>query len=134
MAAVLPSMAAPRYARLLLSSNLTRPADRRLLRQKMGRALDPILGVITGRYHLDLSKPMDRLCFQKVVGVDNREAREAEASGRHDTGQMGGFHNFRNVRCNGAPVAALDAAWAAEPPDKGHLEFDYVETTRPPPG
>lgn len=132
MSVVLPSMAAPQYARLLLTTNITNNSDMRLLRRKMGDSLPVILGSTSGHYKLDLSKTNDRWTFKKIVKINNMEKKFNKQSGRYDTSQHGNWDNFRNVRFNFVKIETFEQSFMISPPHAGLLEFDYVSTTRPP--
>jgi hypothetical protein len=60
----------------------------RRLKQRLGNAYNPLVGLYSGYYILDLSNEMDRLCLKKLIekSVKNMEIRRK--TGRWDTSQV----------------------------------------------
>ena len=80
------------------------------LKKEFGVSLRPILGNPNGYYTLNMSKPMDRMCIERLLEISTTNATtRAEASkiapGRvGDLSQHGNWSSFRNERFNGEGI------------------------------
>jgi Ran GTPase-activating protein (RanGAP) involved in mRNA processing and transport len=108
----------------------------------------------TGHWHLDMSVKGQREVAISLASINIMEMLEGKrSSGRHDTSQHQNWTNFRNetfdhqvkpfehrrstsvclpltAQCQ-QPIV-LDDLFFDTLPRRGHLDFDYVSTTRPP--
>jgi hypothetical protein len=106
----------------------------RRLKQRLGNAYYPLVGMYSGYYVLDLSNEMDRLCLKKLIekSVKNTELRRR--SGLWDTSQNGNWSCFRNeVHYSQDPDRTISPKYFFPIPSKGKLEFDFVNIERPNP-
>ncbi|TMW55576.1 hypothetical protein Poli38472_010458 [Pythium oligandrum] len=127
---LLPNMVDPVNAHRLIDHNLN-SAQRIRVQHLMGPALQPILGLSTGHYKIDLGNGMDRLTLKKIVENSTRTAFLRKKEGLKDTSQHGNYHGFRNETFNGKPTV-LEPRFLDSMPKFGMLEFDYVQTGRQP--
>ncbi|POM64571.1 Hypothetical protein PHPALM_19877 [Phytophthora palmivora] len=128
--ALLPHMVDPRNAYTLMERNLS-SADRLRVQHIMGHALQPILGLSTGHYRIDLSNDLDRVTLRKLVENSNRTAFLRKKGGKKDTSQHTNYHGFRNEVLHGKPVI-LEPKFLDTAPRFGYLELDYVQLGRTP--
>lgn len=127
---LMPQMAGPPECCTLIDTELDYSLRLKLC-VRLGRLFDVLCGNPTGFFALDLSDPVHRLTGKKIAELSNYERRMSKsASGRSDTSQKGNWENFRNEFVNDEREA-LTAKYFIKPPDRGHLKFDYVSTTRP---
>jgi hypothetical protein len=90
------------------------------LKKEFGVALRPILGNPNGYYILNMTKPIDRICIERLLEISMTNAsRRAEASkiapGRvGDLSQHGNWSCFRNERLNGKGHCMLYLGWATQ--------------------
>ena len=90
------------------------------LKKEFGVALRPILGNPNGYYILNMTKPIDRICIERLLEISMTNAsRRAEASklapGRvGDLSQHGNWSSFRNERWNGKGHCTLYLGWATQ--------------------
>lgn len=97
---LLPNMVDPKNAYTLIDNNLN-ASERVRLQHLMSQALQPMLGLSTGHYKLDLSNDLDRLTLKKLIENSNRTAFLRKKAGLKDTSQHGNHHGFRNETLNG---------------------------------
>lgn len=127
---LLPNMVDPKNAHALIDHNLN-ASQRVRLQHLMGHALQPMLGLSTGHYKLDLGNDLDRLTLKKIVENSNRTAFLRKKAGLKDTSQHGNYHGFRNETMNGKPFI-LEPQFLDNLPKFGMVEFDYVQIGRTP--
>ncbi|GMI09133.1 hypothetical protein TrVE_jg12628 [Triparma verrucosa] len=109
---------------------VTAETEKRRLQGALGNCYYPIMGIPTAHYKLDMCKPSDRLCLQKLSAVNNTETNVRRGMKLGDTSQRGNWMNFRNEVYRGQPFTITP--WFLDPvPKSGILEFDYVSTFRP---
>jgi len=107
------------------------------LKREMGNALRAILGNPNGYYVLDLAKPMDRMCLEKLLEISSTLAvKHAEESkvgyGRTgDTSQKGNGSSFRNEMFQRHEIT-MSPQFASPLPIHGMLEFDFSGTFHAP--
>ncbi|GLD96600.1 hypothetical protein PINS_up005283 [Pythium insidiosum] len=123
-------MVDPKSAYMLIDQNLT-VSQRVRLQHLMGSALQPILGLATGHYRIDLSNDFDRLTVKKIIENSTRTAFLRRKEGMKDTSQHANFHGMRNEVFNGKSFR-LDPTFLDSMPKFGTLEFDYVQIGRQP--
>ncbi|OWZ13127.1 hypothetical protein PHMEG_00013605 [Phytophthora megakarya] len=128
--ALLPHMVDTRNAYTLMERNLG-SADRLRVQHIMGHALQPILGMSSGHYRIDLSNDLDRVTLKKLVENSNRTAFLRKKEGKKDTSQHTNYHGFRNEVLHGKPVI-LEPKFLDTAPRFGYLEFDYIQLGRSP--
>jgi Ran GTPase-activating protein (RanGAP) involved in mRNA processing and transport len=87
----------------------------------------------TGHYRIELHNPSSRITLLKLLAINQEESNYSKnISKRNDTSQKGNWCNFRNELFNTRDnEVSIDAAFIADLPKKGVLEFDYVSTLRP---
>ncbi|TYZ63503.1 hypothetical protein PybrP1_010315 [[Pythium] brassicae (nom. inval.)] len=127
---LLPNMVSPKEAHALIDHNLN-AGERVRLQHLMGQALDPMLGMGSGHYRLDLSAPADRATMKRLIEDSNRTCFLRKKAGLKDTSQHGNHHGFRNETLNGKP-AVLTPQFLDAMPKFGLVEFDYVQLGRAP--
>lgn len=127
---LLPNMVDPKNAHELVDQNLN-ASQRVRLQHLMGHALQPMLGLSTGHYKLDLGNDLDRLTLKKLIENSNRTAFLRKKAGLKDTSQHGNHHGFRNETMNGKPII-VEPQFLDSLPKFGMLEFDYVQLGRVP--
>lgn len=127
---LLPNVVDPKNAHTLIDHNLN-ASERVRLQHLMGHALQPMLGLSTGHYKLDLGNDLDRLTIKKIVENSNRTAFLRKKAGLKDTSQHGNYHGFRNETMNGKPLV-LTPQFLDSLPKFGMVEFDYVQIGRTP--
>ncbi|KAL4171911.1 hypothetical protein KRP22_007087 [Phytophthora ramorum] len=128
--ALLPHMVDPRNAYTLMERNLN-PSDRLRVQHLMGQALQPLLGMASGHYRIDLSNDLDRITLRKLVENSNRTAFLRKKGGLKDTSQHINYHGFRNEVLHGKPFV-LEPKFLDTAPRFGYLELDYVQLGRAP--
>ncbi|KAF1317899.1 Leucine-rich repeat-containing protein, partial [Globisporangium splendens] len=85
---LLPNMVDPKNAHALIDHNLD--ANQRVrLQHLLGQALQPMLGLSTGHYKLDLGNDLDRLTLKKIIENSDRTAFLRKKAGLKDTSQHG---------------------------------------------
>jgi hypothetical protein len=136
LAKILPQMASALDSRQLVGKLLhNNKTEIGKLKREVGFALKPMLGVMDGYYHLDLSREMDKICLTKLleVGMTIAFRRAAISSLGHgvlgDCSQKGNWLPFRNELFNGKPMT-LTTDFASPMPRTGRLEFDFVSAKR----
>ncbi|CAM9587870.1 unnamed protein product, partial [Discosporangium mesarthrocarpum] len=131
LAKVIPRMASSSDARLLRNTIIRELDERRKLRNELGPAYRPLMGLPMGSYELDLSKPMHRLAARKVLEYNNVHKFSRQEGRREvfDVSQKGNWENVRNETLNGKPFRFRSDKFES-PPSAGTLEFDYVSTSR----
>ncbi|KAG2780705.1 hypothetical protein PC129_g12647 [Phytophthora cactorum] len=128
--ALLPHMVDPRNAYTLIEHNLS-SADRLRVQHITGQALQPILGLASGHYRIDLSNDLDRVTLRKLIENSNRTAFLRRKSGLKDTSQHINYHGFRNEILHGKPFI-LEPKFLDSAPRFGFLELDFVQLGRAP--
>ncbi|KAG7377763.1 NLR, CARD domain-containing protein 3 [Phytophthora pseudosyringae] len=128
--ALLPHMVDPRNAYTLMEHNLS-ASERLRVQHLMGQALQPMLGLISGHYRIDLSNDLDRVTLRKLIENSNRTAFLRKKGGLKDTSQHVNYHGFRNEILHGKPFV-LEAKFLDSAPRFGYLELDYVQLGRAP--
>ncbi|KAE9000080.1 hypothetical protein PR003_g19668 [Phytophthora rubi] len=128
--ALLPHIVDPRNAYTLMEHNLS-SADRLRVQHIMGQALQPMLGLASGHYRIDLSNDMDRITLRKLVENSNRTAFLRKKAGVKDTSQHTNYHGFRNEVLHGKSFI-LEPKFLDTAPKFGYLELDYVQLGRAP--
>lgn len=127
---LLPNMVDPKNAYALIDHNLN-ASQRVRLQHLIGQALQPMIGLSTGHYKLDLGNDLDRLTLKKIIENSNRTAFLRKKAGLKDTSQHGNYHGFRNETMNGKPLV-LEPQFLDKLPRFGMVEFDYVQIGRTP--
>uniref|UniRef100_K3WJ75 EF-hand domain-containing protein n=1 Tax=Globisporangium ultimum (strain ATCC 200006 / CBS 805.95 / DAOM BR144) TaxID=431595 RepID=K3WJ75_GLOUD len=127
---LLPNMVDPKNAYALIDHNLD-ASQRVRLQHLLGQALQPMLGLSTGHYKVDLGNDLDRLTLKKVIENSNRTAFLRKKAGLKDTSQHGNHHGFRNETMNGKPMK-VEPQFLDNLPKFGIIEFDYVQIGRAP--
>ncbi|KAG7396604.1 NLR, CARD domain-containing protein 3 [Phytophthora boehmeriae] len=128
--ALLPHMADCRNAYALMERNLN-SSDRIRVQHLMGQAIQPILGLATGHYRIDLANDLDRITLRKLVENSNRTAFLRKREGLKDTSQHANYHGFRNEVLHGKSIE-LEPKFLDTAPHFGYLELDYVQLGRAP--
>ncbi|KAF4321385.1 hypothetical protein BBO99_00004943 [Phytophthora kernoviae] len=128
--ALLPHMTDCRNAYALMERNLS-SSDRLRVQHLMGQALQPILGLATGHYRIDLANDLDRITLRKLVENSNRTAFLRKKGGLKDTSQHVNYHGFRNEVLHGKSIV-LEPKFLDTAPHFGYLELDYVQLGRSP--
>lgn len=123
----------------------------RRLKQRLGSAYNPIVGIYSGYYNLDLSSDIDRICLKKLIEKSVRNVDDRRRRGQWDTSQNGNWSCFRNEYHHHYQKQAMSAAVAGtttvDPneertispkffypiPQFGKVEFDFVNIERPDP-
>lgn len=115
----------------------------RRLKQRLGNAYYPLVGLYSGYYVLDLSLETDRLCLKKLIEKSVRCIEQRRRRGLWDTSQQGQWSCFRNEyhrsRYGHLPVGDPPEPIFISPkyffplPHRGKLEFDFVNIERPDP-
>lgn len=110
----------------------------RRLKQALGNAYGPLIGVYSGYYTLDLSNERDRLCLKKLIerSILNENSRKKKR--KWDTSQHGHWNCFRNelhhpTKGSTAADMTISPKHYFPIPKHGRLEFDFVNTERPDP-
>ncbi|RHZ19222.1 hypothetical protein DYB26_009800, partial [Aphanomyces astaci] len=107
--------------------------ERAKLKVDLGNAYAVIMGNPTAHFALDLVNRADRWVARKLVESAQTEKKMSIASKRGDTSQHMNWENFRNETLDGEKFV-LTTSFFNSLPQCGHLEFDYVSTSRPPKG
>ena len=108
-----------------------------LLKNAMGGAYKPYLGILNGYYQLDLSHTMDQIALTRLLEqsqTDNtrRQAQSPLATGQMgDTSQCGNWTSFRNEFLNNKRFAIQPDKFRPMP-KSGKLHFDYSNVARAP--
>eukprot|EP00603_Paraphysomonas_imperforata_P008260 CAMPEP_0114432380 /NCGR_PEP_ID=MMETSP0103-20121206/11125_1 /TAXON_ID=37642 ORGANISM="Paraphysomonas imperforata, Strain PA2" /NCGR_SAMPLE_ID=MMETSP0103 /ASSEMBLY_ACC=CAM_ASM_000201 /LENGTH=1408 /DNA_ID=CAMNT_0001602053 /DNA_START=145 /DNA_END=4371 /DNA_ORIENTATION=- len=87
----------------------------------------------TGHWRLDLSNRVQRSVMMQLIALNIVESKASKKARRGDTSQKGNWCNFRNEKINSSSIE-IGMEFSKSLPWSGVLEFDYVSTTRPPPG
>jgi hypothetical protein len=108
----------------------------RRLKQRLGNAYYPIVGLYSGYYILDLSLDTDRRCLKKLIEKSVRNVETRRKNGFWDTSQEGNWSCFRNEYHY--PIALygerrITPHYFYPIPHKGKVEFDFVNIDRPDP-
>jgi len=136
LAKILPQLSNAGDARLLVTKVLKNDRQEMLaLKQTLGVAVRPLLGMCNGYYELDMSVPLDRLCLMRLLEISSsraillrnmkinplssKGAREFDISQKKNRGSC-----FRNETFKGHPVVA-DSKFATPLPRSGLLCFDF---------
>ena len=107
-----------------------------LLKNAMGGAYKPYLGILNGYYQLDLSHKMDQIALTRLLEqsqTDNtrRQGTSPFAPGQvGDTSQCGNWTSFRNEFFNNKRFAVQPDRFRPMPKN-GKLQFDYSNVARP---
>lgn len=135
LAYLLPSMAmvAERKALIHIHIKTNDLSGFRYLRHLLGNAYNPLLGVFSGYYNLDLSKPFDRLCLRQLIDQSIDVNKRRAESNLADTSQNRDWNSFRNVKYSQRNVSkqSMDYLDFTPMPSSGHVEFDFVDLNRP---
>jgi hypothetical protein len=121
----------------LLGDGEQNRAEMMRLKRDMGNALRAILGNPNGYYVLDLAKPMDRMCLEKLLEISATLAVQYSensklAYGRTgDLSQKGNFSSFRNEMFEKKPIT-MTPQFASPLPLHGRVEFDFSGTFHAP--
>eukprot|EP00606_Chrysophyceae_sp_TOSAG23-5_P000693 GSChrysophyteH2.ASY1.ANO1.40.1 assembled CDS len=108
-----------------------------LLKNAMGGAYKPYLGILNGYYTLDLSKQMDQIALTRLLEQSQTDNTRRQASSplsigqMGDTSQCGNWSSFRNEFMNGKRFAVQPDRFRPMP-KSGKLYFDYSMTQKPP--
>lgn len=108
----------------------------RRLKNLLGNAYYPVIGVFSGFYSLDLTLLPDRVCLKKLIekSIENENIRKDAK--KWDTSQNGNWNCFRN-ECHylllSPPDISLCPKYYYPIPHAGRVEFDFVNTRRPDP-
>ncbi len=136
LANVLPQMASPNEAKLLVNKILQNLTDLNRLKREIGQFYRVIMGTPDGYYHLDLSNEMDRFCVNRLLEISMTTAhfrsqkRNVVGYGKlGDTSQKNNFTCFRNEMLNKKPTT-ITVDFASPLPKAGKLEFDFVSQKR----
>ena len=136
---LLPRMLLPHEAVELISHvTLENAADLAYLKQTMGNAARPILGLPCGFYRLDLSKEMDRICLHRLLEISEsanvyrvQQLRGVQTRGSfYDTSMHGNYSFFRNEIFNDTRTVVTPEGFVPLP-SSGILEFDFAGDFRP---
>eukprot|EP01038_Epipyxis_sp_PR26KG_P009185 gene9185-12389_t len=109
------------------------------LKQKLGNSYYTFLGIYSGFYSLDLSQDTDRVCMKRLIEQSIRVENSRKMSGKWDTSQNGNWNCFRNEIHypvgNETPAELLERSISPKYfyplPNKGRLEFDFINSCRP---
>lgn len=136
LAKILPQLSNASDARLLVTKVLKNDRQEMLaLKQTLGVAVRPLLGMCNGFYELDMSIALDRLCLMRLLEMSSNRAillrgmkknpltskggREFDSSQKKNRGSC-----FRNETFKGHPVV-VDTKFATPLPRNGILCFDF---------
>lgn len=146
LAKLLPQLSQPEDARLLVTKALKGDRMEMMkLRQALGAALRPLLGLCNGYYVLDLSKPLERLCLMRLLEVSTTRADRLRQACKvpinrysSDFSQKKNNNScFRNeifTPVGGEPRSCVvDSKFASPLPSSGTLSFDFSGGSRPDP-
>lgn len=90
----------------------------RRLKQRLGNAYGPLVGLFSGYYALDLSSPLDRLCLKRLIEKSITSTQSRRDQGLWDTSQHGHWSCFRNEvhrQFGGQPGGGVSATATAAP-------------------
>lgn len=102
----------------------------RRLKQRLGLAYYPLIGIYSGYYCLDLSGSLDRLCLKKLIEKSIQNVASRRRRGLWDTSQHGSFSCFRNEFSEKGDLKVSPAHFYPIP-QKGKIEFDFINIDRP---
>lgn len=108
------------------------------LKQMMGQALNPILGLPNGYYTLDLSREVDRQCLAKLLEQNESFRKQRIEKSLFspgvtgDVSALGDWSCFRNGFIDGEPVGSLHADRFTPMPKQMKLQFDFSGSDPPP--
>lgn len=105
----------------------------RRLKQRLGLAFYPLLGIFSGFYALDLSNKEDRMCMTKLIEQNIRNEYHRRLAGKWDISQNGNWSCFRNEYHITYPDMTISPKYFVPIPQNGKLEFDFVNIARPNP-
>lgn len=88
------------------------------------------IGMYTGFYSLNLSRPNDKLALALLMNAARAAKLKREESDLGDISQVGNGLGFRNCVFNGVPCEINDG-WYAALPIRGKIEFDFVDFSKP---
>eukprot|EP00605_Chrysophyceae_sp_TOSAG23-4_P001328 GSChrysophyteH1.ASY1.ANO1.1445.1 assembled CDS len=135
LAKILPSLNSAKDAQLLVAKVLKNNRQEMLsLKQTLGVAVRPLLGMYNGYYELDLSVPLDRLCLMRLLEVSSSKCALLKSMKKHplhakgarpfDASQKRNQSCFRNEIFNNERVV-VDTSFATPLPKRGLLCFDF---------
>eukprot|EP00981_Chlorochromonas_danica_P002470 scaffold474_cov169-Ochromonas_danica.AAC.5 len=103
----------------------------RRLKQRLGAAYYPVIGIYSGFYCLDLSDGLDRLCMKILIEKSVRSTQARHRKGLWDTSQNGQWSCFRNDYSPDNSIPSISFKYLFPIPRKGKIEFDFVSIERP---
>ena len=136
LAKILPQLSNVSDARLLVTKVLKNDRqDMMALKQTLGVAVRPLLGMCTGYYELDLAENLDRLCLLRLLEMSSNRAALLRNAKKHPLSSKGARsfdisqkrNNgscFRNETFKGKPCV-IDTNFATPLPRSGILTFDF---------
>ena len=136
---ILPQLAQSGDARLLVTKVLKNDRQEMMtLKQTLGVAVRPLLGMANGYYTLDMSVALDRLCLMRLLEMSNSRGVLLRSTNKNplpglrsiDLSQKKNGSCFRNEVFNGIPVK-IDTKFATPLPRMGILSFDFSGGTLP---
>jgi hypothetical protein len=108
----------------------------RRLKQVLGNAYCPLIGIYSGYYSLDLTNEQDRICLKKLIERSIENELQRKAARLWDTSQHGNWNCFRNEMHrskNGPSDMCISPRCYFPIPRHGRVEFDFINTERPDP-
>lgn len=107
----------------------------RRLKQRLGKAYYPLIGIYSGYYSLDLANEFDRICLRKLIEKSVRNMEMRRKLGKWDTSQTGNWSCFRNEVHNRisqpGESPTISPKYFFPIPHKGRVEFDFINIERP---
>jgi len=109
LARLLPRVALPIDAKSFVNTYVGKDAlAMKHLKQAMGTSFQPMLGLFSGYYCLDLVKLCDRTCLGRLLQRNSAAVMHRQGKGLGDTSQSGNWTCFRNILRDGVGVSNLD--------------------------
>lgn len=96
----------------------------------LGAAYRPIMGLADGYYFLDLKKPKDRSCLQKLFAIGSAITKHRKKHLLGDVSQDGNWSCFRNEYMANMEVS-ITPAFMTPMPESGKIEFDFIGSQLP---
>lgn len=140
LAKILLRMVTPTEAKRLLQCSVGDDLVRsRRLKQRMGSAYGPLIGLYSGWYSLDLTSAMDRTALKRLIEQSVRCTEKRRRQNLCDTSQHGHWSCFRNEWNKGIPLppdttkeeVCIIPKFFSPIPTRGRVEFDFVNIERP---
>lgn len=123
---VLPHMATPLDARMLIAYVTNHQFEQiQALKVLLGPLYRIFIGIPNAFYRLNLAEERDREALARLTQLSLFCAEKRKQAERGDTSQDGTYQSFRNSFYENKRII-MNEEWLSNPPDKGHVEFDFV--------